>query len=250
MKTINESIMKKLFFALSVLAVATSASAADFADTSAPDNIVEVGLRFGITSSTVGADIPKSVAGDCDFAWKRGFSAGAVVDLNIRDFFSVRPGFFFENRSYDYTTVSHNPDMRALAVNFGRTHRNSFSVPVLASFHFNISNAVRWNVEAGPYFSFGLGSGKDKVKSVAVSAPEAAAGNYAYIDGKRDYYGDGEWQHRKFDCGFQIGTGVEIKRHYVVNLSYQRGLRNVSASHDNGWSMKNKGWTFAIGYKF
>ena len=58
------------------------------------------------------------------------------------------------------------------------------------------------------------------------------------------------WQHRYFDCGVQIGTGVEVMGHYVFNISYQRGLRNVAGAHDLGWSMKNKGWNFAIGYKF
>ena len=48
----------------------------------------------------------------------------------------------------------------------------------------------------------------------------------------------------------QIGTGVEVMDHYVFNISYQRGLRNVAGAHDLGWSMKNKGWNFAIGYKF
>lgn len=242
--------MKKVILALSMFAVAACASAADFADTSAPDNIVEVGVRLGVTSSTLSADIPYDVAGNCDFSWKRGFAAGAVVDINIRNFFSVRPGFYFENRSYDYTTVKHDPNVRSLSVNLGHTHRNAFSVPVLASFHFNISNAVRWDVEAGPYFTFGVGSGKDNVESVTVTSPELAAGSYTYLDGKRDYYDPGLWGHRKFDCGLQFGTGVEILRHYVVNISYQRGLRNVSESKDFFWSMKNKGWTFAVGYKF
>lgn len=232
-----------------MLATAATASATDFADTSAPDNMVDVGVRFGITSSNLSAGLPLP-GYTSSFAWKRGFAAGAVVDLNIRNFFSIQPGFYFENRSYDYISVCHGSEISTLTANIGHTRRYAFAVPVLASFHFNISKAVRWDVEAGPYFTFGIGDGKDDVEYTSVSAPLSGAASYISTDGKRNYYGDEAWQHRKFDCGVQIGTGVEIMDHYVLNISYQRGLRNVAGAHDLGWSMKNKGWNFAIGYKF
>ena len=50
--------MKKIFFALSLLAVAATASAAEFADTSVPDQMIDLGVRFGISSSNLSADIP------------------------------------------------------------------------------------------------------------------------------------------------------------------------------------------------
>ena len=49
--------MKKIFFALSLLAVAATASAAEFADTSVPDQMIDLGVRFGISSSNLSADI-------------------------------------------------------------------------------------------------------------------------------------------------------------------------------------------------
>ena len=45
--------MKKIFFALSLLAVAATASAAEFADTSVPDQMIDIGVRFGISSSNL-----------------------------------------------------------------------------------------------------------------------------------------------------------------------------------------------------
>ena len=57
-------------------------------------------------------------------------------------------------------------------------------------------------------------------------------------------------QHRSFDCGLQIGTGIEVMDHYVFEITYQRGLRNTSANHYYNWEMHNKGWTFSIGYNF
>ena len=119
--------MKKIFFALSLLAVAATASAAEFADTSVPDQMIDLGVRFGISSSNLSADIPHA-GEECNFSWKRGFTAGVVMNLNIRDFFSIQPGFYFENRSYDYSTIRHDADRRALETNLGHTRRYAFSI--------------------------------------------------------------------------------------------------------------------------
>ncbi len=230
--------MKKLITTLAAVCVAVSAWAVDFVDTSHPSDIVKVGLRFGLTSSSASTDQ------DNDILWKRGFSTGAVVDLNVRNFFSIRPGLFFENRSYDYRQVQYSDAQSSVAARIGHTRRNALNVPVLASFHFNISRAVKWDVEAGPYFTFGVGSGKNKVTYVAASA--AGTPSYSHIDGKSDYYGSESNQMKKFDAGLQFGTGVEVLGHYVFNISYQRGLNNVAHSG----SLKNKGWTFSVGYNF
>ncbi len=229
--------MKKLITTLAAVCVAVSAWAVDFVDTSHPSDIVKVGLRFGITSSSASTDLPY------DILWKRGFSTGAVVDLNVRNFFSIRPGLLFENRSYDYRQISYSDNEKSVTARLGHTRRNSLTVPVLASFHFNISKAVKWDVEAGPYFTFGVGSGKNNVTYVTAGSSPST---YSHIDGKSDYYGSESNQAKKFDCGLQFGTGVEVLGHYVFNLSYQRGLRNVA----NNGSLKTKGWTFAVGYNF
>lgn len=228
---------------------AVSADAAGFMDTGTPTRLISVGARLGITSSNLSTDIP-GYADNGNFSWKRGFAAGVVVDLHVRNYFSIQPGFFFENRSYDYTLISHYPEDHALTNQLGHTRRYAFTVPIMAAFHFNLTSNLQWLVEAGPYFAFGTGDGKDEVEQIHISAPEGASGSYIYNTAKRDYYGDGDWQHRSFDCGLQIGTGIRILDRYVLSVHFQRGLRNVSANHSQNWEMHNKGWTFAIGYDF
>lgn len=231
--------MKKLITTLAAVCFAVSAWAADFVDTSHPSDIVKVGLRFGLTSSSAATSMPN------DIIWKRGFSTGAVVDLNVRNFFSIRPGLFFENRSYDTRQISFDDARKYIYTRSGHTRRNALAVPVLASFHFNISRAVKWDVEAGPYFTFGLSSGKSKATVVSATAGDEK--QYTHVDGKQDYYGSDASQFKRFDCGLQFGTGVEVLNHYVFNINYQRGLRNVA---NGGNSLRNKGWTFSVGYNF
>lgn len=244
--------MKKVlsaFVLVIVAAVPFQGRAAEFVDRDAPASLLNLGVRLGITSSNVSTDIP-GVGDNSEFSWKRGFNAGAVVDLNFRNYFSIQPGFFFENRSYNYLLVEHDPSQNLLKNELGHTRSYSFTVPVLAAFHFNLSDKFRWSVEAGPYFQFGIGDGKDEVEQISVSAPEGASGSYVHTSGKRDYYGDGNWQHRSFDWGLKIGTGLRFLDHYVFNIHYQRGFRNVSANHNNNWEMHNKCWTFTLGYDF
>lgn len=235
-------------FMLPVLAP-NAATAADFVDKNTPNRFLGVGVRLGLTSANVSADIP-GFGGNSSFSWKRGFTAGATVDLNFRNYFSIQPGFFFENRSYDYSLIEHNAGDRLLKTELGHTRSYSFTVPVMASFRFNLTGKLQWTVDAGPFFQFGIGEGKDKVEQIAVSAPENTPGSYIHTGGKRDYYGDGNWQHRPFDWGLKIGTGIKLFRHYSFNIHYQHGFRNVSATHKTGWEMRNRCWTFAVGYDF
>ena len=244
--------MKKVVFTLVMILAAIVpqyVSAAGFVDKGASSELVDFGVRLGVTSSNISADVP-GYGNNSTFSWRRGFTAGAVVALNFRNYFSIQPGFFFENRSYNYLLFEHDAAHNMLKNDIGHTRSYSFTVPVMAAFHFNLSSKFRWDVEFGPYFLFGVGDGKDEVEQIAVSAPENAPGDYVHISGKRNYYGDSNWQHRSFDCGLKIGTGIRFLGRYVFNIHYQRGFRNVSANHNDNWEMHNKCWTFVLGYDF
>ena len=71
--------MKKLLLSLCMIGVATTASAADFVDTESADNIIDFGVRVGITSSNLSTDIPGQ-GDNCTYSWKSGFSTGVVLD--------------------------------------------------------------------------------------------------------------------------------------------------------------------------
>lgn len=244
--------MKKIFLTLAVLSAAVLPStlcAQSFVDKSASDSYLNFGVRVGLTSSNLSTDIPE-IGENSDFSWRNGFTAGVAVDINFRNYFSIQPGFFFENRSHNYTLIEHDPVSQSLKNEIGHTRYYAFTVPVLASFHFNLTGNLRWNVELGPYFSFGTGDGKDEVEQIFVSVPAGVAGVYTCTTGKRDYYGDGDWQHRSFDWGLKIGTGIRLLDHFTFHIHYQRGFRNASANYRQNWEMFNKNWTFAVGYDF
>ena len=240
--------MRKLFLSIAIaLAAVLPVSAADFMETGMPDKTVGIGLRFGINTTGQKTKLG-SYSDNVSINNGTGFTVGAVVDLNVRRYFSVQPGIFFENRSFDYTVVRHSSADRTLQNNLGHTRSYSFTIPVLASFRFNLSENVQWNVEVGPYFAFGIGGG-DNMDDIITKVPaDGTSGiyNHEYYD--RDFYGDATWQHRKFDWGSKIGTGIRVKERYSFNIHYMCGFKDLSA--DKNWTMKNRSWTFSVGYGF
>lgn len=234
---------------LSLVAVSgVAASASDFVDTDLPEKSIGGGLRMGVTTSSINGSM-KGYSDNVSYDWGTGFTVGGVVDLNIRNFFTIQPGFFFMNRSHDYTVVVHDRGQQLLQNDLGHTRFYAFDIPVLFSFRFGLADAVQWKCDVGPYFSFGVG-GNGNREHIHMQMAQAVGGMNEYVDrvSEYDYYGDGQWQHRKFDWGFKIGTGFRFYDHFVFDIYYLFGCKDVSAY--DGWRMRNKTWTFSLGYDF
>jgi hypothetical protein len=111
----------------------------------------------------------------------------------------------------------------------GHNRRYVFTIPVVASFHFNITNDLRWNVDFGPYISFNTHA-KENNLNVDYDALRPVT---AELNG--------------VDAGFKMGTGLNILRNYYVGVHYLAGVTNA---WKNGVGGRNKAWTFTIGYDF
>lgn len=227
--------MKKIILSVILALASASAFATDLVDKSASSSLLTFGVRAGWNSSGQSVSLD-DVPGKTNFNWGSGFVLGAVADLNVRNFFSIQPGIFYENRSFDYSVIDNRPSQQMLHTIYGHTRFNLISIPVLASFKFNVSNTVKWFVEAGPYFAFGLG-GDDEVEDISVnvsSSMDDGVSNYIYNPYTRDYYGndpdESDWQHETFHWGLKAGTGLKMFKHFVVGIHYQFGFNNISRS--------------------
>jgi len=204
--------MKKTIAAISMacLAVAT-ASAQDFFSTDQCDSFFNLGVRVGINTSnrTLNSD---AIPGYNHQGWGTGFDAGVVADINIRDYLSIQPGVFFESRSGHSSFVTEGGDPSTELVYLTQeAHRRTYNlaIPVLASVRFNVTENLRWMVEAGPYVSFVLSS-KFKNKSLVATDPSAAALMFSQKPASTDF-------------GFKLGTGLQFFDHYYVGVHYLAG---------------------------
>lgn len=211
------------------LAVSETAKA-QFLDASKPDDFFRLGARLGMNMSNVSASGTQfDINHD---SWGSGFEAGLVADIAFRDWFAIQPGLFYQSRSNSYTHVLGAG--AAQNINIGHTLYYSFNIPVMFSARFNVTDRIRWNVEAGPYLSLGLGH-NDTGITVTHLAEER------YDNGYFDH-------HRRNQWGLKAGTGIEFNGHYLIGVHYMAGFGN--AWDLDGYNGHNKAWTFTLGYNF
>ena len=232
--------MKKLIIA-SILALSgiASSQAADFFDTSRPDNLFNLGVRVGMNTAT------RNIKNDVfdvwnSNTWGTGFDAGIVADINFRDYISIQPGIFYESRSNKYTYIYTNAvsqDGPTYVSQFGKDRSYTLQIPILCSIHFNLCDNIRWNVEAGPYFHIFL---KNKVEGDLVY-PVYKAQNATPT-------GLSAVKPSSFDFGIKLGTSIKFLDHYLVGVHYLAGC--LHPWKDGAIGGRNKAWTFTLGYDF
>lgn len=222
--------MKSFSIAAMITAGILSANAQLF-DTSKADNVFNLGVRLGMNMANVSASGP-ALDWNHD-SWGSGFEAGVIADINIREWFSIQPGFFYQSRSNSYTHIlGYGPDQN---INVGHTLYYAFYVPVMFQARLNVTDRLRWSLEAGPYISFGVGY-KDKGITI-IPAPQQHFNN-GYFD-----------SHKKTVTGLKFGTGLELDRHYYLGIHYMAGFGNAWKENE-AITGRNKAWTFTLGYNF
>lgn len=219
------------------LSVFSTAFAQDFLSAEQPDRLFGIGLRLGVNTSnrTFSHDYFQQWNVN---SWGTGLEAGVVLDLNMRDFFTLQPGFFFESRSGNYAYAQDYYEAGEINkfTEMGHYRTYNFTVPVMASFRFNITESLRWAIEVGPYAQFKLhASDNDKI---TVIEPQESTSSPIYSQAAQSTF---------FDFGAKIGTGLIINRKLSFNVHYLAGTKNVWKDPHKGG--KNKAWTFTLGYE-
>lgn len=230
--------MKKITASIALAAASIlPASAVDFFSTADTEDIFDLGVRISVNTSN--RTLSDSFASIWNHnSWGTGFDAGVICDINFKEFLSVQPGFFFESRSgaFAYQSTAINEAVPYVKTQVGNGREYLFTIPVVASLHFNIADNLRWNVDFGPYLQIKLKSTFDK----KFAYPET------WYDGTLEYKSN--VRTSKCDVGFKMGTGLDIYRHYYVGVHYLAGMLNPWNPGKLGGH--NKEWMFTIGYNF
>lgn len=237
--------LRKLILSATMLLGITTSQAADFFDTSECDKLLDFGIRVGVNTSNRTVD--NGVFNTWNHnAWGTGVDLGAVANINIRNYISVQPGLFFETRSGNHTYVMTVPGTGFDKYQVGHSRRYTLNIPVVASFHFNVTENLRWNVDLGPYFSWVLGHKDDPIQYLPALSQNEIAGIAANPGSFVPTFRNAE--ARAFDFGLKFGTGIDILQHYYFGIHYYAGMLDVWENHEMGGL--NKCWVFSIGYNF
>ncbi len=239
--------MKRLLLVITTALAATTASAG-ILDSGTPGKPLSLGVRLGINTSNMSNNYTYAAPSYrwTSTDWGTGFTAGVVADINIVNFFSLQPGFYFQSRNMDYryefdTATATGQVVSLDHIEAGHIRSYNFNIPVLLSFRFNLTSLFQIRAEAGPYFQWGLG-GNDKYTVSTVNIPDESF--------KRDIYGDDGFL-RSYDWGFKIGGGLTLMGRYHLSIHYEAGCRNIykqPADFQHDLSGKNKAWDVTFGY--
>lgn len=183
-----------------------------------------------------------------------GWGVGASVQFAFKDFFALGTSldFMANNNGYSMVLVDAGSQDAQSSV-FVSNQSYSARVPVYASVRFNVSDRVRWNVDAGCYFGLGLwGSQEADTYTTSMNALGQIVTKYQHY--KWDYYNERQPLIHgidDFDFGLYFGTGLLIYDHYKVGFEAQVSTKNATTDegviHPN---VRNHLFAVKLGYKF
>lgn len=115
---------------------------------------------------------------------------------------------------------------------FQSNHYYQIDVPVFMRWNHSIADGVRWNIDMGLYYAYGLG-GKQKntiydaktndLGQLITSKSELEAGYYTDSDAFINSY-------RRADIGLHLGIGLTFRGHITVGVRSHLGVKDVAHS--------------------
>ncbi|MCZ4244494.1 porin family protein [Pedobacter punctiformis] len=220
--------MKKII--LSLLTVAGLGFAAS-AQNSTP-------VKFGIKAGVAFPNMTISAMGvSASFDPKTSYYVGGTADFQISDMFSIQPGLTFTNKGTKISGDNFEFNQEDVAIESASSATLNFmyiEVPVNAVARFNVGNAGKVFIGAGPYFAY------------AVSANAKAGGVKEDIK-----FGASESGFKRTDLGLNFMAGYELNNGFNIHAGYGLGLSSIldqEVSEDVAF--KNKVFSVGLGYSF
>ena len=203
----------------------------------AQDKQISFGVKAGLNLSSFGGDKEYK-----DMDSKLGFNAGLTLDYNIMGDLYLLSGLELTTKGakesykdeYEDYTVTINPMY--------------LQIPIHVGYKFELSEGMKFVVNAGPYFAYGLG-GKIKTKEDGITGS---------IDIFKDQDIDGFniKGMKRFDLGIGVGLGLEFGA-LKFGLGYDLGLLNPTPSYSDyeDYEESNEKFTLnnlylTVGFKF
>lgn len=221
--------------AIPVLASGSGRADSTMVDTSRPARFLELGAHVSVGASSILQNYASGIPGVSDLQVTPGCMAGLGFSARfvIRNFFAIGTGldFMINNSRYAMSIVDN--DKGLMSTVYVRNHFYSFDIPVFASFRFDVSRHVRWNVDLGWYMSFGAGG---KMKAGGYTASTNSLGQPIVVD---ESY---EWDYfreerplvngvRDVDYGPHLASGLKFYDRYMFQAVMHLSARNLAINH-------------------
>lgn len=161
-----------------------------------------------------------------------GVGAGAVFGLNT--FLGLGTEFnLLVNHSRTDMGVS-NDDATSVSNVFLRNRYCYANIPVFMSFRFHVLGPIRWNIDAGLFYQYGISGSQSQtifnsvINDLGQLVPRVVKSKPDYFNSKDTFI----HSYRRSDIGLHLSTALQFGRHFAIGARIQFGFKNVA--HTDG----------------
>ncbi|MBD5316384.1 MAG: hypothetical protein HDS11_01760 [Bacteroides sp.] len=230
--------MRRHILASTFIGAALSAAAggAPFINHSKPASLLDFEVHALIGGSAITQNYQKSFPQISELATSMGVSGGigAEATANFSDFLALGMEINFLANNFKMNTAVADDDATSITNVFVKNRFYTFNFPVFMRFNFNLGNSVRWNLDAGGFYSYGItGTSSTTLYSALVNPvgqliTSVTSEDYKYYNSDNTFIAS-SWRG---DFGFHFGTGLTVRRCVRLGVSSQIGLKNVAHAYN------------------
>lgn len=231
--------MKKHLISLLVGVVAALGCAAQskpFIDHGKPARFLETGVLLSIGGSSVHQNLADRFSEISELSLSMGtqLGIGAQAEIAFTNFISlgVQTNFMINNWKMDLAVA--DDEASSISNCFIRNHFYSLMFPVYGSFKFNLGTRVRWNVDAGAYYAYGLG-GNNKWTLYSAHVNQLGQLITTITNEKAPYYNSREAfiaSSYRGDLGVYLASGLTFSRKLSLGVRCFFGCKNQAHAYD------------------
>ena len=168
-----------------------------------------------------------------DYHWHHSFNVGVTCDFRKSRKFLGRTGIYYTEKGFDELSTLY-------------THLNYLEMPLLAVFQLPVGKVVKFEMQVGMFFAYGVGGKRNMHVSDPIYIEEYGVYNYEHFkyveipNFKSSNWGKAEY--KRFDSGLNFGLGINVWRCYIGS-SYDLSLGHEHRN-SNHCLMIDLGYTF------
>lgn len=222
----------------------------------APDKFLDLEVHALIGGSTViqnyGSCFPQVSELDVNQGFATGVGAAAQFGFTDFIYMGVEANLLVNN--YRMSLAVADDNATSITNCFLKNRYYTANFPVYVSLKFNLGQTVRWNVDAGVYYTYGL-SGRSSVTLYSARVNPLGQLITTVTGSKENYYNSPDafiCSSYRGDIGLHLATGFTIKRHVSVGFRTQIGIKNQAHAYNaiTTPQVHNVNFLCVVGYHF
>lgn len=246
----------RLLMAAALLSAADVASAQKFVDHGPAGSLIETSVYFQAGSSLITENYMGCYPEIRELNTSPGTSLGVGLTgvLGLRDWLGVGTEIGLTTVSYRTDMAVSNDESTSESLIFLRNNACYLTVPVFMQFRFNIAGGVRWTVDSGLYYNYGVG-GKQKqsiyhtqINSLGQLIPTRIVTEPRYFNSS------GTFIHANYrgDIGLHLASGLTFRHRLSLGVRFQLGFKDIAyipgGSISSSPNVHNVSYHFRLGY--